>query len=90
MASRSGEKVPAFDGCGSHFLDYEHQVHLWTRTTRTEVSARASLLALHVKLVPRQVCLAERSGILDHRDGVTKILNVLRNYSAPEAVDAIR
>ena len=89
MASRSGEKAPAFDGRGAPFLDYENQAHLWMRTARTEVPARASLLLLRRQPAPRQVCLAESSDFLDSSDGVSKILDILRNYFAPEAVDAI-
>ena len=89
LASRSGEKVLAFDGRGARRLDYERQDHLWVRTARTEDSARASLLVLHMRPVPRQVCLAEGSDMLGHSDGVAKILNILRNYFAPEAVDGI-
>ena len=46
-------------------------------------------MALRAQPVPRQVCLAEGSDILDHSDGVAEILNILRNYFAPEAVGAI-
>ena len=38
---------------------------------------------------PRQVCVTEGSDISDHSDRVAKILEILRNYFAPEAVDAI-
>ena len=90
MVSRGGEKVPALDGRGASFLDYERQVHLWMRTARAELPARASFLVSHMQPVPRQVCLAESSGILDHSDRVSKISDILRNYFAPEAVDATR
>ena len=89
IASRRGEKVPVFGGRGAHFLDYEHQVHLRMRTTRTEVPARASLLVSRMQPVPRQVCLAEGSEIMDHSDRVTMLSDILRNYFAPAAVDAI-
>ena len=90
MASRSGDEASASDGRCSHFLDYQHQAHLWVRTARTGVSARASLLVLHMQPVPGQVCLAGAGDILDRSDGVAKISDVLRNYFAPEAADAIR
>ena len=90
MASRCGEEAPAFDGRGAHFLDYAHQGHLWMRNARAEVPARASFLVLRTQPAPRQVCLAEGGDILDHSDGVSGILDVLRNCLAPEAVDAIR
>ena len=89
MASRGGEKAPAFDGRGAHFLDYGHQVHLRMRTTRAEISARSSFLISHMQPAPRQVCLAEDSDILDHGGGVSKISDVLRNYFALEAGEAI-
>ena len=38
---------------------------------------------------PRQVRLAEGSDILGHSDGFTRILDISRSYSAPEAADAI-
>ena len=72
------------------FLDYEHQVNSWMRTARAETPALSSLLISHMRPAPRQVCLAEGSDILDHIDGVSKILIILRNYFAPEAVDAIQ
>ena len=59
------------------------------RTARAELSARAALLVLHMQPAPRQVCPLEGSDILGHGDGVSKISDVLRNYFAPEAVDAI-
>ena len=83
MVSRGGENLPTFAGRGARFLNYERQVHLWMRTTRTEASACASALISHEQSAPRQVCLAEGS------DGVAKILGIPRNYFAPEAADAI-
>ena len=52
--------------------------------------ARASFLNLHMQTAPRQVCPAGGSDSLVRSDGVSKILNSLRNYLSPEAVDAIR
>ena len=89
MASRSGEKVLAFDDRSAHFLDYEHQAHLWMRSARAEVPARASLLVLHMRPVPRQVCLAEGSDISGRSDGVAGISDIPGNYFAPEAADSI-
>ena len=39
---------------------------------------------------PRQVWLAEGSDISRHGDGATRIVDMSRNYFAPEAADAIR
>ena len=89
MASRSVEKVPAFDGRGAHFLDFERQAHLWMRTARAGLPARASFLVSHLRPAPRQVCLAGSSDFLDHVDGVAKISVFLRKYFAPEAAAAI-
>ena len=89
MVSRRGEQVPAFDRRGASFLDCEHQVLLWMRAARAEETARASLLILHTQPAPRQVCLAKGRAILDHNGGVAKIFEILRNYFAPVAVDAI-
>ena len=38
---------------------------------------------------PRQVCHSEGGDISGRGDGVSKILNISRNYFAPEAADAI-
>ena len=90
MVSHGCGQVPVFDGRGASFLDYEHQAHLWTRTARTAASERASVWILHMQPAPRQVCLADGSDILGRSDGVAKILEISRNYFAPEAADAIR
>ena len=89
MVSRGGEKVPAVDVRRASFFDSEHQVHSWMRAARAELPARASLLILRTQPAPRQVCLAESSAVLYQSDGVSKILDILRSYIAPEAVDAI-
>ena len=59
------------------------------RTDCAELPARAPLLILHTQSAPRRVCVAEGSAVLGHTDRVAKILDVLRNYVVPEAVDAI-
>ena len=59
------------------------------RATRTELTARALPLALHMQPAPRQVCPAECSDILGRGDGVSRILSFSRNYLAPEAADVI-
>ena len=90
MVSQRSERVPAFDDRGASFLDNEHQVHLWMLTTRTEASGRASALILRMQPAPRQVCLADGSDLLGRSDGEAQILEIPRNYFAPEAADAIR
>ena len=90
MVSRGSERVLTSDCRGAHRQDYGLQVHLWVRTTRTEASARASVLILHMRPATRQVCPADGGDVLGRSDGVTKILEILRNYLAPEAADAIR
>ena len=90
MVSRGSEEVPTFDGRGASSLDYERQGHLWIRTTRTEASARASVLILHLQPALRQVCLADGSDVLGRSDGVAGIWVLLRNNFAPEAADEIR
>ena len=89
MVSRGGEKVPAFDGRGAHFMGHWRQAHLWVRTARAEMPARASFLILHMQAAPRQVCIAEGDDILGRSDGVSKISSILRNFCAPEVADAI-
>ena len=90
MGSRGGEKVPALDSRGANFLGDGRQVHLRMRTSRAEFAAHASLLILRMQPVPRQVCIVEGGDILDQGDSVSEILNISRNFFAPEAVDAIR
>ena len=90
MASPGSDKAPVLHGRGATFADYEHRAHLWLRTTKTELAARASFWVLRMQPAPRQVCLAEGCDILGHGDGVTRILDNLRRGSAPEAADAIR
>ena len=90
MVSRGSEKVPTFDGRGADSLDYDRQVHLWMRTTRTEASARASVSILHMQPAQRRVASDDGSDILGRSDGVARISEVLRNHFAPEAADAIR
>ena len=57
LASRGGDKVPAFDGRGASFLDYEHEVHLWMRTSRTQLAARKCSRP-HVKYVSHKAVLS--------------------------------
>ena len=75
MGSRGGD-----DGRGANFSGYKHQGHLWVRTARAELIARASLSILRAQPAPRQVRLAEGSDISGHGDGVSRILNISRNY----------
>ena len=90
MATRGSDRAPVFAGGGASFLDFEQQVRLRMRTTKTEVAARASLLALQLRPAPRQVCLAAGGNISGHQDGATRILDIRRSYFAPEAAHAIR
>ena len=90
MASPGAEKSPAFDGRGSTFLDYAHQLHLWIGTSNAELAARASLLMLQVQPASRQVCPAEGSAISDRGDGATRLLDIARSFPAPGAAVAIR
>ena len=53
------------------------------------ISGSCITTCLHLQPAPRPVCLAEGSDILDRGDGFSKILNISRNYSTLEAVDAI-
>ena len=89
IASPGSDGAPAFDGRGAEFLDFDQHVHLWMCPTKTELAARVPLLAPHMRPAPRQVCPAEGGGVLDHHDGVARILDVLRSYLPTEAADAI-
>ena len=81
--------VPAFDGKGSSFLDYEQRVISWNRTTDIHPDKRASLLVLHMDPIARQVCL--HSGGDAFMDGVdvTSILQILKHYFLPDATDQV-
>ena len=59
------------------------------RMTKTELADRASFLVLHVQPALRQVCLAGDGDVLDHHDGVTRVLGILRGFFAQGAADAI-
>ena len=85
----NAETVPASDGEGSSFLDFEQQVHLWMRATKTDPANRAPFLAMHMHSAPRQVCPSAGGGRLDKQDGAARFLEVLRNCLAPEAADAM-
>ena len=83
-------KVPVCVAKGTSFLDIEQQAQLWMRATKMDPAIRAPFLVLHEHSAPRQVCLSEGGNYLGNRDGVARILEILRNYFAPEAADAIR
>ena len=57
MGKNSGPHVPAFDGKGSSFQDYEQRVALWNRTAEIHPAQRASHLVLHMETFARQICL---------------------------------
>ena len=59
------------------------------RATKTEPASRASLSVLQLRSAPQQVRSAERGDVLGRRDGVVRILEILRSHFAPEAADAI-
>ena len=90
MATPGKDTVPAIDGRGASFLDFQRHSFPWMRTTKTELAARVSLLVLHMRPAPRKVRPAEDRDVLGRRDGVTRILEILRSYFAPGAADAIR
>ena len=86
---RGVAKIPAVDGKETSFPDSEKQVQLRMRTTKTGPASRAPLLVLHMHLAPRQVCPSAGGYCLGNRDGVARVLDILGDYFAPEAADAI-
>ena len=82
-------KFPASNGGGASFLGSERQVCLWMRMTKMGPASRASALALRVNSVGGQGCLSSGGGQLGDNDGATRMLEILRNYFAPEAADSI-
>ena len=54
------------------------------------MAARASLLILHARPAPRQVCISRGGDILVRGDGVSTISEILQGLFAPKAFDAIR
>ena len=82
-------RVPVFGGRGTSFLDFEQEFHLQMRAMGTDPASLACFLVLRMHSAPRQVCLAAGGHFLDNQHGVARILDILRNYFAPDAADAI-
>ena len=81
--------VPAFDGKGASFLDYEQRVILWNRATEIHPDTGASLLVLHMHPVARQVCLHSGGDSFMEGVDVTSILQILKHYYLPDATDQV-
>ena len=81
--------VPSFDGKSSSFLDYEQRVELWDATTDIPPEKRATLLILHVDATARQVCMFSGGDTLMQGDDVRTVLQALKDYFQPDAVDYI-
>ena len=63
-------------------------------TTRQKASAmepekKAAHLLLHMLDVARKVCLPAGRDVIDNLDGVEQISRILRERSAPDAIDPI-
>ena len=94
------EKVPAFDGQGASFQDYEHRVRWLIRLAKLEPSGRASAAVSRVNSVARPASLSGGDDHLDNNNGVTiriittttiwiiTMLGILRNYCPPEAAES--
>ena len=83
-------RLPIFGGNGAFSQRRVQQVRLWMRMTKMEPSSRAAALVLNVNSVARQVCLSAGGDHLENTDGVSRALEILRNFFAPEAPDSIR
>ena len=76
--------APVFAGKGECIAKYFQEVELWTRVTTLDPTKRASALVLQTHPVPRGVCIARGNEQLSDRDNAAKVLDVLRDYFAPE------
>ena len=102
MGPRGGGQLPAFDGRGANFPDYDRQAHLrmWAYSrfkcsllelARAELSARVATSAPHAAGRLAWNYRLRRAAIFSgHGDGGAKILDILRSYPSPEAAGAIR
>ena len=81
--------VPAFDGKGSSFSNYDQQVRLWLRVANLEPPKRAPALIPRMDTAVRKVYVAAGSGIILSGDGADRLTNILRENFAPGAADSV-
>ena len=81
-------KAPVCDGQGASFRDFEQQVLIWARASKTDCAGRASMLVLRMNSAPRQVCPSAGGDHLDDGEGVLRLWEIPRSYLAPQAVVA--
>ena len=84
-----GPFVPAFDGKGSSYQDYEQRVALWHRTAEIHPAQRASQLVLHMEPFARQICLQSGGDSFMEGVEVAEVLQVLKMYFLPDASDHV-
>ena len=81
--------VPSFGGQASSAANYEEQVALRNRIRPSDPRRRAADLFLHVSDVARKVCATAGKDAIDNNDGVQRILRILRERFAPDAIDSV-
>ena len=85
----SVDKAPTFDGKGASSQDYHRQVRSRMRMDHWDHSKRLTVLILCMNSVARQVSLSSGGDRLISNDRAMRILDILKNYFAPGAVDSI-
>ena len=89
-ANQNGPFVPAFDGKASSFLDYEHLVALWSRSTDIPPERQSTLLILHMDPTARQVCMINSGeDTLMAGCDVQLVMRTLRDFFQPDTFDRI-
>ena len=81
--------VPVFDGHASPFAHYEETVTLWNRIATTDPQKRAANLLFHETDAARKVCMAAGKDGVGNIDRAARILRILGERFAPEAIDSI-
>ena len=81
--------APSLNDKGSPALNYEQQVRFWRREANLGPAKRASAFFLQMDVVARQVCKAAGSDAFMNGDDAERILNILREYPVPAAVDSV-
>ena len=78
------DKVPIFDEKGASSQGCEHQGRLCVRIAKMAPSSCAAALVLRMNSVAREVCLSAGGNRPIRYDGAMCMLEILRNYFAPE------
>ena len=82
-------QVPVCDGKGSPYLHFELQARLWRQVANLDPSERAAALILRMVAVARQVGPPAGGDFVVNDGGAERILNILKDYLAPDAANSI-